>query len=218
MKKSIHTTPDLMPTLSAGRHRTARQGACFMEFASYLAGERWSDHPACTHPLLAALARDINDLTTNEGRDELMPLVTRVIGLNGDDDRVLAAVAVRAACAAIPVASEDRQRAIAAGLISLLGSVQSDELRERAEAALALAPDAERWAHHYLAQAAGLHGLSVRSAFAIVHTSVVGIALACIPDPDARLAALLRDAIEATEAILGAVTTTEPRTAALQPA
>jgi len=28
-----------------------------MEFASYLAGERWSDHPACTHPLLAVLAR-----------------------------------------------------------------------------------------------------------------------------------------------------------------
>ncbi len=28
-----------------------------MELASYLAGERWSDHPACTHPLLAEAAR-----------------------------------------------------------------------------------------------------------------------------------------------------------------
>jgi hypothetical protein len=27
-----------------------------MEFASYLAGERWSDRPACTRPLLAELA------------------------------------------------------------------------------------------------------------------------------------------------------------------
>ena len=30
-----------------------------MEFASFLAGERWSDHPACTHPLLAGVARDV---------------------------------------------------------------------------------------------------------------------------------------------------------------
>ncbi len=35
-----------------------------MELASYLAGERWSDHPACTHPLLAAVARDVNDYTS----------------------------------------------------------------------------------------------------------------------------------------------------------
>ena len=53
----MNTFPSVMPILSAGRHRSPRQGACFMEFASYLAGERWSDHPACTHPLLAALAR-----------------------------------------------------------------------------------------------------------------------------------------------------------------
>ena len=54
--------PELVPVLSRGKHRSPRHGACFMELASYLAGERWSDHPACTHPLLAALARDVNDL------------------------------------------------------------------------------------------------------------------------------------------------------------
>ena len=42
-----------VPVLSRGKHRNPRKGACFMEFASYLAGEPWSDHPACTHPLLA---------------------------------------------------------------------------------------------------------------------------------------------------------------------
>ena len=52
MKSS--TLPDGMPVLSRGRHRTPRRGACFMEFASLLAGERWSDHPSCTHPLLGA--------------------------------------------------------------------------------------------------------------------------------------------------------------------
>jgi hypothetical protein len=37
--------PALLPTLSRGKHRSPRKGACFMEFASLLAGERWSDHP-----------------------------------------------------------------------------------------------------------------------------------------------------------------------------
>ncbi len=55
------TLPDLVPVLSAGRHRNPRKGACFMEMASFLAGERWSDHPSCTHPLLASLARLVND-------------------------------------------------------------------------------------------------------------------------------------------------------------
>src|SRR5487761_2784703 len=96
--------PQLMPTLSAGRHRTPRQGACFMEFASYLAGERWSDHPRCTHPLLAALARDVNDLTDDESRNRLMPLVNRVIGLIASgslSDDVTETIAVRAALAAL---------------------------------------------------------------------------------------------------------------------
>ena len=31
--------PDVMPILSPGRHRSPRRGACFMELASYLAGD-----------------------------------------------------------------------------------------------------------------------------------------------------------------------------------
>ena len=52
------TLPDGLPILSRGRHRNPKRGACFMELASVLAGERWSDHPSCTHPLLAQLAPD----------------------------------------------------------------------------------------------------------------------------------------------------------------
>lgn len=211
-------TPDLMPTLSAGRHRSARQGACFMEFASYLAGERWSDHPACTHILLAALARDINDLTTNDARGELMPLATRVIGLTGDDPRVLESLAVRAACAALPIASMERQRALAAGVLGILAAPVQPELVELAERAFALAPDAETWARGYLATVGMPRAFGPRAAVAIVHTSVVGIALACIPDADARLAALLDDAIGVTEAILGAAPAAVPTRGTLQPA
>src|SRR3954469_7130258 len=96
-------TPDLMPVLSRGKHRNPRKGACFMELASFLAGERWSDHPACTHRLLAALARHVNDYTSDEGRSRLGELVPSVIGLTSDDPVVDARIALRAATQALPV-------------------------------------------------------------------------------------------------------------------
>src|SRR5262245_32928804 len=57
--------PDLVPALTRGKHRNPRKGACFMELASYLAGERWSDHPRRPHPLLRYLARLVNDPTSD---------------------------------------------------------------------------------------------------------------------------------------------------------
>ena len=74
-------TPTLVPMLTRGKHRSPRKGACFMEFASYLAGESWSDHPRCTHPLLAAVARLVNDNTSDDGRQRLTGLIPSVIGL-----------------------------------------------------------------------------------------------------------------------------------------
>lgn len=56
--------PEMMPVLSRGKHYHPRSGGCFMELASYLASERWSDHPACTHPVLAEAARLVNDCTS----------------------------------------------------------------------------------------------------------------------------------------------------------
>lgn len=199
MTRSWKTAPLVVPILSAGRHRSARQGACFMEFASYLAGERWSDHPACTHPLLAALARDVNDLTSDAERDRLMPLVHRVIGLRGDDHALAAVIAVRAAAAALPIASMERQRALAVGILGQLTVVDDEQLRQLASEAFAQAPDAERWARGYLSRAhfAGRH--ADRAAAAMVHTAVVGMALACADDVDARLRALLSDTIDDLE-------------------
>ena len=89
--------PDVMPILSPGRHRSPRRGACFMEFASYLAGERWSDHPACTHGTLAHLARMVNDRTSEAGRARLTPLIPTVVGLTSDDP-LLDVLLARASC------------------------------------------------------------------------------------------------------------------------
>jgi hypothetical protein len=50
-----------------------------MEVASFLAGERWSDHPGCAHPVLAAAARSVNDLTSEQELHRLAPLVPLVL-------------------------------------------------------------------------------------------------------------------------------------------
>jgi hypothetical protein len=110
--------PPLLPLLSRGKHRSPRKGACFMELASVLAGERWSDHPACTHPLLAALARHVNDYTSDAGRQRLAGLIPSVIGLTGDDLRIDARIALRSAIAALPVVSAERQRVMAVGVLA----------------------------------------------------------------------------------------------------
>ena len=75
--------PDGLPVLSRGKHRSPRSGACFMEMASVLANEPWSDRPRCTHPLLAQLARLVNDHTSDPGRAGLVVLIPEVIGLRG---------------------------------------------------------------------------------------------------------------------------------------
>ena len=109
--------PDMLPVLSRGKHRNPRKGACFMELASYLAGERWSDHPACTHPLLASVARLVNDHTSDPGRPRLAELIPSVIGLTGDDLHIDALIALRCATIALPVAAADQQRVLAVSVL-----------------------------------------------------------------------------------------------------
>lgn len=66
-----------------------------MEYASFLAGEPFSDQPGCTHPLLAELARMVNDSVSDAGRQRLLPLVPAVIGRTSDDPRVAALLVQR---------------------------------------------------------------------------------------------------------------------------
>jgi hypothetical protein len=196
-------TPDLMPVLSRGKHRSPRKGACFMELASYLAGEKWSDHPACTHPLLAALARDVNDHVRDETRTSLAVLIPEVVGLRGDDPRVDAWIARECALTALPIASAERQGVAAVGLLrceralNALTGQSRQHLSPRAAAALDDAPHARDWARGFTALGWGNAGsFSRRSAPAIVHSAVSGISSAVVADSDAALVDLLRRNIE----------------------
>ena len=147
--------PGLLPVLSRGKHRSPRTGACFMEFASLLAGERWSDHPACTHPLLAAVARHVNDYTTDAGRPRLATLIPSVIGLTGDDLHIDARIALASANMALPVVAEERQRVMAVSVLTcerLLAGLDgrpAGSLQEQSASALAHVPHAARWASQF---------------------------------------------------------------------
>jgi hypothetical protein len=201
--------PALMPQLSAGAHRTPRRGACFMEFASYLAGERWSDHPECTDPVLAALARGVNDGVSDARREELVTHIPRVIGLRGDDRVIGLIVALRAAVAALPVASMDRQRSLALGIQGVRRDLGHDipaALDALAQRALGEVPDATAWADSYLAsQRPGSKALHASAAQAMTRIATAGIAEACIDDPDTLLIETLELAIADVEARVATV-------------
>lgn len=77
--------PDFMPVLSAGRHEDPSQGACVMEYVSVIAGEKFSDKPACTDETLAMLAWAVNDSLYDEERHMMVPFITRLIGTSGYD-------------------------------------------------------------------------------------------------------------------------------------
>jgi hypothetical protein len=202
--------PPALPILARGKHRNPRKGACFMEYASLLAGERLSDHPACTHPLLAAVARHVNDYTTDAGRSPLAGLIPSVIGLTSDDLHVDAVIALRSATIALPVVAAERQRVMAVSVLACervlaeLDGRPAGSLREQSRRALAQVPHAAQWASHFTSGVrASQKGFRRQAAPIIVRDAVEGIAQACIPDPDGMLRHLLVQAIAECAAWIG---------------
>ena len=194
--------PGLLPILSRGKHRNPRKGACFMELAAYLAGERWCDHPRCTHALLAELARLVNDYTSDAHRSQLVEFIPSVIGLTSDDVRVDARIALRCARVALPIVSAERQNVMAVSILTAdrvladLDGRPLQSLEEQSRWTLAQAPHSAQWALRF----AGTLGISPqgfrrRSAPNTVRCAVQGIAEACIPNPDEVLNDLLLNAI-----------------------
>jgi hypothetical protein len=201
--------PTLLPLLSRGKHRNPRKGACFMELASLLAGERWSDHPACTHPLLAAVARHVNDYTSDAGRQRLATLIPSVIGLTGHDLHVDARIALRCATTALPVVSAERQRAMAVAVLTAdrvlagLDGRPAAALEEHNAQALAEVPDAAQWARRFTGELSVTpEAFRRRSAPSTVSCAIKGIAQACVPDPDTILHDLLTGAIDDCRALV----------------
>lgn len=209
--RSVPGVPSGVPILSRGRHRRPRQGACFMEFASYLAGEPWSDHPACTHSLLAFLARGVNDFISDDGRQRLAHHIPSVVGLTGGSRMLDPAIALRAAVTPLGVVAESRQRSLAVGVLGCRAAF--DDIGETPATAAALldeadsiAPHAMSWARSFAAEIPTLRRpvSFTRRGRAIVSTAVLGAAEACISDPDAILHEMLERTIADVEDLVRA--------------
>jgi len=201
--------PESMPVLSAGKHRNQRKGACFMEMASFLASERWSDHPACTHPLLADLARLVNDVLPDQWRPQLVPLIPSVIGLTSDDLHVDAAIALRSAWVALPIAAEPRQRVLATAILGcerLLAELDGRDpysLSMNSRRVLDDVPQAGAWARSFASgQPVSARAFRERTAPQIVRLAVESVAQACAPDVEQRLVDLLATTIADCEAMI----------------
>lgn len=205
---ALTIVPDGVPQLSRGRHRSAKTGACFMEFASYLAGEPWSDAPQCTDPVLAHLARAVNDRLSDARRGEIVGDVPRVVGLRGDHRVIAPIVALRAAASALPVVSMGRQHSLALALLTLPRLLPADAapaVRDATRKALAATPEAERWATEHLRRnPVKERDLRKGAAPMAVQIATTGIAEACVDDPDGLLIRVLRDAISDVEDLLTA--------------
>lgn len=203
--------PQILPVLSRGKHRNPRKGACFMELAGFLAGERWSDHPDCTHQLLAGLARCVNDFTSDEGRPLLAPTIPSVIGLTSSDPRVDARIALVCARTALPVVSAERQRVMAVAVLSCervlarLDGRSDGSIEERSRRALETAPHAVEWAKRLSRDIrdGSPSGFRRHAAPRIVACAAQGIAEACITDPDGALRDLLDEVIGECRSMIG---------------
>lgn len=188
--------PDGLPVLSRGKHRSPRSGACFMEMASILAGERWTDQPACTHPLLAGLARLVNDSVSDAGRRELVELIPSVVGVRGGGLGWEVSLVAAVTAEAILDVPEERQRALAGGLlrceelaVELGPEVEGlDAIRQ----ALADVPGAVAWARK-LIKPGPITATQFRknTAPTLIRCSVLGVATGAAADRDARLRDLL---------------------------
>lgn len=79
--------------LTAGTHLAPQDGTCLMEAVSLVTGDRWTDAPSSTHPLLAHLARLVNDAVSDDRRDDLAMLIPHLIDTNSSDPFVHARLA-----------------------------------------------------------------------------------------------------------------------------
>ena len=81
-----------LPELRSGSHLSPEDGACLMEYVSVIAGTPFSDHPRCTDPTLAALARLVNDACSDSGRPLLTAFAPELAGTGPVDPRGTAAI------------------------------------------------------------------------------------------------------------------------------
>ena len=100
------TSVIMMELLGRGVHANPRRGCNVLEYASVLAGERWSSRPRSVHPALADVAGMVNDQMTDDNRRLLTPLAPWLLGTSTADPRAWPAITGACIRAALAWASE----------------------------------------------------------------------------------------------------------------
>jgi hypothetical protein len=82
LAKSSHAPADL----SDGQIAANGDAACLLEAVAYVAGEKWTDEPRCVSPVLGVFGRNLNDVLPDDRRQELVPLIPKLIGTRDEQD------------------------------------------------------------------------------------------------------------------------------------
>jgi hypothetical protein len=72
--------------LGRGKHSSPEHGACVMELASMLAGERFTDRPRTVCPVIGAFLRTYNDAVDDDRRQGLYRYAAEAVGTLADLD------------------------------------------------------------------------------------------------------------------------------------
>lgn len=99
--------PDALPLLGRGSHRRPSEGSCLMEYVSVLAGTHFTDRPRCTHPLVARLARMVNDTVDDSARHRLIRIAPELLGTRTRDARLVSLVLGHLAVAGLEIDADD---------------------------------------------------------------------------------------------------------------
>jgi hypothetical protein len=82
---ALHSTRVKPPShqvvkLMRGKHSSPAEGACVVELASMLAGERFSDRPRSVCPVIGSYMRTLNDGLDEASRQQLYPYAAAIVG------------------------------------------------------------------------------------------------------------------------------------------
>lgn len=98
----------VVPWLRSGKGKTPADGGCILQVIDFVDRGGWTDAPECVHPVLRAVAIQVNDSLDDADRQRLLDLVPRLMGTASDDRVLTVRLAVFCARQVLPVFEADR--------------------------------------------------------------------------------------------------------------
>lgn len=78
---------DNLHLLTGSHYPNDEHRMCVMEAVAFLAGEEWSDHPACASRIVGTFLRAWNDVLPDDQRQELRQYIPRLVGSAGTPEQ-----------------------------------------------------------------------------------------------------------------------------------